>query len=75
MSGVETARHPVVQRRIGGAGTAAPKWSSPSRKVADTAYTRSQDWGVKSVHRQLLQQPNELLKGGTINRRYTKDLN
>ena len=29
MSGAETARCPVVQRRIGGAQTAAPKWPSP----------------------------------------------
>ena len=29
MSGAETARRPVVQRRIGGAETAAPKWPSP----------------------------------------------
>ena len=29
MSGAETARHRVVQRRIGGAETAAPKCPSP----------------------------------------------
>ena len=29
MSGAERARHPVVQRRIDSAETAAPKWSSP----------------------------------------------
>ena len=29
MSGAETARRPVVQRRIGGAETTAPKWPSP----------------------------------------------
>ena len=29
MSGVETARFRVVQRRIGGAETTAPKWPSP----------------------------------------------
>ena len=28
MSGAETARRPVVQCRIGGAQTAAPKWPS-----------------------------------------------
>ena len=29
MSGAETARRPIVQRRIGGAQTAAPKWPFP----------------------------------------------
>ena len=29
MSGAETARRRVVQRRIGGAESAAPKWPSP----------------------------------------------
>ena len=30
MSGAETARRRVVQRRVGGAETAAPKWPSPT---------------------------------------------
>ena len=29
MSGAETARRRIVQRRVGGAETAAPKWPSP----------------------------------------------
>ena len=33
MSGAETARRRVVQRRIGGAETAAPKWPSPGRRT------------------------------------------
>ena len=33
MSGAETARRPVVQRRIGGAEMAAPKWPSPLENI------------------------------------------
>ena len=33
MSGAETARRRVVQRRVGGTETAAPKWPSPHNSV------------------------------------------
>ena len=42
MSGAETARRRVVQRRIGGAETAAPKWPSPhffNQNIANTTIT------------------------------------
>ena len=34
MCGAETARRPVVQRRIGGTEMAAPKWPSPENQAS-----------------------------------------
>ena len=41
MSGAETARRRVVQRQIGGAETAAPKWPSPEIRCVPLLYLQS----------------------------------